>query len=168
MKSALIWNNWNGRFSSSGLFTKHKLENLWIIKMRSPLDNIDHLLNIANKKNSNLKFIYGDLNDYSSLVDCIELSKPNYVFHLAAQSYPKTSFTEGNLTLETNIIGTYNLLNAINKSKYNPYIHVCSSSEIFGKVPKEKLPIDEKCNFHQLLCNIKSRTDLIGRYFMRL
>ena len=33
-------------------------------RWRSPLDNIDHLLNIANKKNSNLKFIYGDLNDY--------------------------------------------------------------------------------------------------------
>jgi GDP-4-dehydro-6-deoxy-D-mannose reductase len=136
-------------------------------RWRSPFDNIDHLLNIANKKNSKLKFIYGDLNDFSSLVDCIELSKPDYVFHLAAQSYPKTSFTEGNLTLETNIIGTYNLLNAINKSKYNPYIHVCSSSEIFGKVPKDKLPIDEKCNFHPASPYAISKvgTDLIGRYF---
>ena len=134
------WNNWNGRFSSMDYLLKNTNWKIYgLSRWRSPLDNIDHLLNIANKKNSNLKFIYGDLNDYSSLVDCIELSKPDYVFHLAAQSYPKTSFTEGNLTLETNIIGTYNLLNAINKSKYNPYIHVCSSSEIFGKVPKEKL-----------------------------
>lgn len=136
-------------------------------RWRSPLDNVEHLLNQANKTNSRLNFIYGDLNDYSSLVDCLNLSKANYVFHLAAQSYPKTSFTEANLTLDTNIIGTYNLLNAINKSPYKPYIHVCSSSEIFGKVPKEKLPIDEKCHFHPASPYAISKvgTDLIGRYF---
>lgn len=89
------------------------------------------------------------------------------MFHLAAQSYPQTSFTEANLTLDTNIIGTYNLLNAINKSKYKPFVHVCSSSEIFGKVTKEKLPIDEDCSFHPASPYAISKvgTDLIGRYF---
>lgn len=136
-------------------------------RWRSPLDNIEHLLNQANKKNSRVNFIYGDLNDYSSLVECIKQSKPNYVFHLAAQSYPKTSFTEANLTLDTNVIGTYNLLNAINKSKFKPYVHVCSSSEIFGKVSKDKLPIDENCSFHPASPYAISKvgTDLIGRYF---
>ena len=45
-------------------------------------------------KKIRVNFIYGDLNDYSSLVECISQSKPDYVFHLAAQSYPQISFTE--------------------------------------------------------------------------
>ena len=138
-----------------------------LCRWRSPLDNVEHLLNKANKKNSRLKFIYGDLNDFSSLLDAVSKSKPNYVFHLAAQSYPQTSFTEANLTFNTNIIGTYNLLNSIKKCKINPLIHVCSSSEVFGKVSKDKLPIDEKCNFHPASPYAISKvgTDLIGRYF---
>ena len=76
-----------------------------LCRWRSPLDNIEHLLNIANKK-KRLSFINADLNDYSSLMEALKTSKPNYVFHLAAQSYPLTSFTEGNSTLDTNIMLT--------------------------------------------------------------
>ena len=46
------------------------------------------------------------------MINTIEKSKPNYVFHLAAQSYPQTSFDAPFETLETNIIGTFNLLEA--------------------------------------------------------
>ena len=102
-----------------------------LCRWRSPLDNVEHLLPLANDKNSKIKFINADLNDYSSLIKAIEVSKPNYIFHLAAQSYPLTSFVEANITLDTNIIGTYNLLNAVKQLKINPLIHVCSSSEIF-------------------------------------
>ena len=109
-----------------------------LCRWRSPQDNINHLLSLANKKKSRLEFIYADINDYSSLISSLQKTKPNYVFHLAAQSYPLTSFTEGNITLETNTIGTYNLLNAIKHLKLNPLIHICSSSEIFGRVEKKK------------------------------
>jgi GDPmannose 4,6-dehydratase len=169
MKSALITGitGMVGSHLTDYLLKNTKWNIYGLSRWRSPLDNVEHLLNRANKKNSRVNFIYGDLNDYSSIVECIEKSKPDYVFHLAAQSYPQTSFTEANLTLDTNIIGTYNLLNAINKSKYKPFVHVCSSSEIFGKVSKEKLPIDEDCSFHPASPYAISKvgTDLIGRYF---
>ena len=169
MKSALITGitGMVGSHLTDYLLKNTKWNIYGLSRWRSPLDNVEHLLNRANKKNSRVNFIYGDLNDYSSIVECIEKSKPDYVFHLAAQSYPQTSFTEANLTLDTNIIGTYNLLNAINKSKYKPFVHVCSSSEIFGKVAKEKLPIDEDCSFHPASPYAISKvgTDLIGRYF---
>ena len=120
MKSALITGitGMVGSHLTDYLLKNTKWKIYGLSRWRSPLENIEHLLNEANKKKSRVNFIYGDLNDYSSLVECINQSKPDYVFHLAAQSYPKTSFTEANLTLDTNIIGTYNLLNAINKSKY--------------------------------------------------
>jgi GDPmannose 4,6-dehydratase len=138
-----------------------------LCRWRSPLDNVEHLLPLANEKNSKIKFINADLNDYSSLIKAVEISKPNYIFHLAAQSYPLTSFLEANITLDTNIIGTYNLLNAVKQSKINPLIHVCSSSEVFGKVKRESLPIDENCNYHPASPYAISKvgTDLIGRYF---
>ena len=137
-----------------------------LCRWRSPLDNVEHLLNIANKK-KRLSFINADLNDYSSLIEALKTSKPDYIFHLAAQSYPLTSFTEGNSTLDTNIIGTYNLLNAIKFLKFKPLIHVCSSSEVFGRVKKENLPINENCSYHPASPYAISKvgTDLIGRYF---
>ena len=69
--------------------------------------------------------------------------------------------------MDTNIIGTYNLLNAVKQLKVNPLIHVCSSSEVFGRVKKEDLPIDENCSYHPASPYAISKvgTDLIGRYF---
>jgi len=138
-----------------------------LCRWRSPLDNVEHLLDLANKKNSRLKFISADLNDYSSLIKALEISKPDYIYHLAAQSFPLVSFEEANSTFNTNFIGTYNLLNAIKLLKLNPYIHVCSSSEIFGRVKKEDLPIDENCIFHPASPYAISKvgTDLVGKYF---
>ena len=89
-------------------------------RWRSPLDNVDHLLERVNNKDR-VEFLFGDLNDQISLLKVIESSRPDYVFHLAAQSYPLTSFDSVVDTLNTNILGTARLLEAIkeykNKSK---------------------------------------------------
>ncbi len=131
------------------------------------MDNIEHLTEIINQKDR-VHLIYGDLNDYASIVNAIEISKPNYVFHLGAQSYPQTSFDSPLETLQTNILGTANLLEALRKSKYkDAMIHVCASSEIFGRVTKDKLPINEECSLHPASPYAISKvgTDLIGRYY---
>lgn len=135
-------------------------------RWRSPLDNVQHLLNRANEKDR-LFFIEGDLIDYISLQNAVEESKPDYVFHLAAQSYPTTSFTSPIYTMDANILGTERLLEALRRcSDIDPYIHVCSSSEVFGRVSKDKLPIDEECSFHPASPYSISKigTDLIGRF----
>ena len=129
-------------------------------------DNIEHLFDRINKKDR-VKLVYGDLNDYASLVNAVEASDPNYVFHLAAQSYPKTSFTSPLETFETNILGTAKLLDVIKKSGKDPVIHVCASSEVFGRVSKEELPIHEEVKFHPASPYAISKvgTDLIGRFY---
>jgi GDPmannose 4,6-dehydratase len=102
-----------------------------------------------------------------SIDDAIKSSKPDYVFHLAAQSFPKTSFTAPLDTLETNVQGTVRILEAVKNHAPNAITHVCSSSEVFGRVPKEKLPIDEECNFHPASPYAISKvgTDLVGRFY---
>lgn len=147
-----------------------------VCRWRSPLDNVKHLLEKANKK-ERLYFMYADLNDQISLIKVIDQVKPDFIFHLAAQSYPKTSFDAPIDTLNTNILGTARLLEAVrntkeNSSDYSPVIHVCSSSEVFGRVSKEKLKqmggiINEECSFHPASPYAISKvgTDLIGRYY---
>lgn len=145
-----------------------------VCRWRSPLDNVEHLLDRVNKKDR-LFFEYADLNDAISLIRVVDEVKPDYVFHLAAQSYPLTSFTAPLDTLETNVNGTARLLealrNAIEKDRsYKPVIHVCASSEVFGKIPADKKPeagINEECPFHPASPYAISKvgTDLLGRYY---
>jgi len=135
-------------------------------RWRSPIDNISHLLDRINKKDR-LFIRYGDLNDQTSLITVLDEVKPDFIFHLAAQSYPQTSFTAPIDTLNTNVLGTARLLESIRLLNQNPVIHVCASSEVFGRVPKEKVPIDEECNFHPAspYAISKTGTDLLGRYY---
>jgi GDPmannose 4,6-dehydratase len=136
-----------------------------LIRWRSPLSNINHLIQDINS--NNIKLHYGDLRDSTSIDNVIEACKPDYIFHLAAQSFPKTSFESPLDTFETNIQGTNRVLEAARRYSPNACIHVCSSSEIFGRVDKSKLPIDEECTFHPASPYAISKvgTDLIGRFY---
>lgn len=137
-----------------------------LCRWRSPLDNISHLLPRINS-NDRVHLVYGDLRDYLSIHEAVKKAQPDYLFHLAAQSYPKTSFDSPLDTLETNIQGTANVLEALRKNDIQAITHVCASSEVFGRVPREKLPIDEECTFHPASPYAISKvgTDLIGRYY---
>ena len=100
----------------------------------------------------------------------LEKVQPQYIFHLAAQSYPQTSFSAPIDTLNTNILGTCRLLESVRLLKQNPIIHVCASSEVFGRIPPEKKPaegINEECPFHPASPYAISKigTDMLGRYY---
>ncbi len=147
-----------------------------VCRWRSPLDNVNHLLERVNN-HDRVFFNYADLNDQISLIKVIKDVKPDYIFHLAAQSFPQTSFDSPIDTYNTNILGTARLLEAIrleknNNSNFDPIVHICSSSEIFGRVSKTKLKdmgglIDEECSFHPASPYAISKvgTDLLGRYY---
>ena len=137
-----------------------------LIRWRSPLDNIENLIPNINKKDR-VFLHYGDLRDSQSLDLAVENVNPDYTFHLAAQSYPKTSFEAPLDTYATNISGTSSLLEALKKYSPDSIIHVCASSEVFGRVPKEKLPINEECSFHPASPYAISKigTDMVGRFY---
>ena len=137
-----------------------------LLRWRSPLDNISHHLPRVNR-GDRLQLVYGDLRDSLSIDKAVSDSKPDVVFHLAAQSFPKTSFDSPLDTLDTNIQGTTRLLEAVRKYRPDAIVHVCASSEVFGRVPKDKLPIDEDCTFHPASPYAISKvgTDLVGRFY---
>lgn len=142
-----------------------------LCRWRSPLDNIRHWVDSINAKHR-IHLVYGDLRDTMSIDTAVASVVPDYVFHLAAQSYPKTSFDAPLDTLDTNIQGTARVLEALRKHAPHAVIHVCASSEVFGRVRKEKLAemggvINEECTFHPASPYAISKvgTDLIGRYY---
>lgn len=125
-------------------------EVIGVMRWQEQLDNLYHLTDRINK-NDRISLRYADLNDYSSLVRLIRLTRPDFISHLAAQSFPKTSFDIPIETLQTNIIGTANLLECIRQQKsvdcYDPVVHVCSSSEVYGKATPGQ-PLSEDTPFH--------------------
>tara|TARA_B100000989_G_C19507826_1_gene457332 strand:- start:588 stop:1532 length:945 start_codon:yes stop_codon:yes gene_type:complete len=107
-----------------------------LIRWRSSKRNIKDIL-------SKINLLHGDLNDLNSLINVIQKSKPEKIFHLAAQSYVNDSYLMPQETLRTNILGTTNLLDAIRFCDCDPLIHICSSSEVYGQVNENEIPIKE-------------------------
>ena len=105
-----------------------------LIRWRSPLDNIEKLIQNINNKNR-IYLHYGDLRDPQSINNVVSSVRPDYTFHLAAHSYPKTSFDAPLDTYET-IFLNFNLIRAIkNFSKIHKYMYAHLRG--FGRVPKE-------------------------------
>ena len=148
------------------LLTNTDWEIIGLCRWRSPFDNIQHLIPQIERKNR-IDIFYGDINDIVSLQNAIKIAKPDFVFHLAAQSYPKTSFDSPIDTLNTNILGTAKLLEALRLESPESIVHICASSEVFGRVAREKLPINEDCTFHPASPYAISKvgTDLLGRFY---
>ncbi len=87
---------------------------------------------------NDLKLIEGDLTDITSLANALDESEPDYVFHLAAQSFVPASFQNPLATQMINGIGTANLLDAIRIKEYNPKIIFAGSSEEYGLIITSK------------------------------
>lgn len=111
-----------------------------LLRWRSPKNNI-------LKIQDSINLCLGDLEDYSSLEKILLAVKPDVIFHLAAQSYVNFSFISPISTLQANVIGTANLLEVVKtlklKDGYDPIVHICSSSEVYGQVKEDEIPIKE-------------------------
>ena len=118
------------------LLKKKDTEVHGIERWRSKTENIDHIKN---------KIILHecDIKDATSVRRVIDEVRPDRIFHLAAQSFVHTSWHTPAETLITNLIGELNLFEAIRNIGINPYILVAGSSEEYGLVYENELPIKE-------------------------
>ena len=133
-----------------------------LIRWRSPLDNIRDIL-------SKITLHQAELRDLNSLVVLLSKVKPDWIFHLAAQSYVTSSFDAPADTIHTNVIGTVNLLDAVRITGIDPRIHICSSSEVYGQVTEDEIPIRETNPFRPASPYAVSKVgeDMIGlQYFL--
>jgi len=113
-----------------------EVEVFGLIRWRSRRENIVHLEN-------KITLVEGDLKDIVSLKKILAVVKPDWIFHLAAQSFVPTSWKCPAETFSINAIGQINLFEAILDLGLSPKIQIAGSSEEYGLVFEDEIPIKE-------------------------
>jgi GDPmannose 4,6-dehydratase len=111
-------------------------------------ERIDHLYKDPHINDVHLFLHYGDIADGSNISRLIEQIKPDEIYHLAAQSHVRVSFDLPEYTGDTTGLGTVRILDAIKDSGLKIKFYQASSSEMFGRVSPENLPITENTPFY--------------------
>jgi len=144
------------------LLRKKGIKVYGIDRWLSRIDNIAHI-------KSKIHLIECDLTDPFSTHYEIEKIKPDLIFHLAAQSFVPTSWHAPHDTLTTNIIGQLNIFESVRKLKLNTKIQIACSSEEYGLVHKNEVPIKETNPLRPLSPYAVSKVgqDLLGYQYYR-
>src|SRR5258708_12415029 len=98
------------------------------------MDSLSHLVERINAK-ERIALVYGDLRDTLSIRDAVAKARPHYVFHLAAQSFPYTSFDAPLDTMETNVQGTVRVWDPLKAHAPTSVIHPSAPAQPFLPLP---------------------------------
>jgi GDP-4-dehydro-6-deoxy-D-mannose reductase len=118
------------------MLTRNDCEIFGIQRWRSPLENVTHFLD-------KITMVECDLRDASSTRDTLERVRPDWIFHLAAQSFVPTSWSAPTESLTTNVLGQLNIFEAVRRIGLQCRIQIACSSEEYGMVYSDELPIRE-------------------------
>jgi GDP-4-dehydro-6-deoxy-D-mannose reductase len=144
------------------LIAKHpEVQVFGIVRWRSRMENI---LGIRDQ----IELYEADLKDMVSLEACLRHVKPDRIFHLAAQSFVPTSWKCPGETFAINAMGQINLFEALLSLKQSPLIQVAGSSEEYGRVFPDEIPMKETNPLRPLSPYAVSKVaqDLLGyQYF---
>jgi len=130
-------------------------------RWRSRTENIEHL-------RSSIELVEGDLRDMASVRRLLVATAPTHVIHLAAQSFVGSSWHTPTETFATNITAQVNLLEGIREFKVPPRFLVIGTSEEYGLVHPDEVPIKETNQLRPLSPYAVSKVaqDLMGfQYF---
>ena len=142
MKHALITGvtGQDGSYLAELLLEKgYKVYGIMRRKSRMDYGNVVHIKN-------RIQFIYADMTDMVSLVNAVEISQPDEVYNLAAQSFVGTSWEQPVATAQIDALGVTNMLEAIRIVKPKAHFYQAATSEMFGKV--QEVPQTEQTPFY--------------------
>jgi len=105
-------------------------------RWRSDTRPIEHLY-------GRVTFHEGDIEDPFAVAKAIQTAQPDWIYHLAAQSYPSESWDSPIHTMRINVEGTINVLEAARHYTPKARIHIAGSSAEYGWVRPEEVPIKE-------------------------
>lgn len=108
-----------------------------ISRPRSKADNIEEIRN-------DIRLEDADILDSHSLYSIMVKIKPDYIFHLAAQSFVQSSWASPANTMEINVVGSVHLFEAIRRAEISPIIQIACSSEEYGLVLENEVPVKEE------------------------
>ncbi|HEY3215251.1 MAG TPA: GDP-mannose 4,6-dehydratase [Candidatus Eisenbacteria bacterium] len=144
------------------LLVRKDCEIFGIQRWRSRTENIEHFAD-------QITILECDLRDASSTRDTLDQVRPDWIFHLAAQSFVPTSWSAPTESLTTNILGQVNIFEAVRRLGLKCRIQLACSSEEYGMVYPDELPIQETNPLRPLSPYAVSKVtqDLLGyQYWM--
>lgn len=110
-----------------------------------------------------------DLTDLGSILTVLRRVKPDAIFHIASHANVRASFINPLAVLQNNIMGTANLLEAVRLAEQSPLVQICSTSEVYGQVFPNEVPIKEdqpfRCSSPYAVS--KAAQDLLGLTYFR-
>lgn len=84
-----------------------------------------------------------DIADAEQVRDAVASTRPEVIFHFAAQSLPVVSWHDPRDTFRTNVLGTLNLLEAVRGSGTDPLVVIAGSSAEYGPAPPDNPQLRE-------------------------
>ena len=146
--------------------------NLDKLSYSGSLESINRLTKERNIEANRHNFIKIDLESYEDTHNAIKISKPDIIFHLAAESHVDRSIRNPGSFIRSNIIGTYNLLESANnyyhtletsRKKNFKLIHI-STDEVYGSIDgNNKFNEDSKYNPNSPYSASKASSDHLVR-----
>lgn len=108
-----------------------------------------------------------DILDVEQIVSLLQKIRPDYIFHLAAQSSVSVSWKNPGLTIDVNIKGSVNVLDAVRKLDYKPRVLLIGSGEEYGHIREGECPIveDNALRPGNIYAATKSCQNMIGRIY---
>lgn len=85
------------------------------------------------QKVDGVEYLNGDLLNFKHMQDVIQFVQPTHIYHLASQSSVGLSYKKPYETLNINLLGTQNLLEAVRQNCPKAKVMLLSSSEIYGR-----------------------------------
>lgn len=125
-----------GSHLADHLLERGDCEIFGLYRWRSRMENVEHLLD-------KVELVEGDIADAAAVRRALDRTRPDWIFHLAAQSFVPTSWHSPGETLDVNIQGQVHLLEAIRSLDLQPRVQIACSSEEYGLVHPEEVPITE-------------------------
>src|SRR6187551_1255955 len=106
-------------------------------------DSLTYAANLGNleaiQNASNYQFSRTDITDKNAVFELFEQTQPELVMHFAAESHVDRSIVGPGAFVQTNVLGTFNLLEAARAQKTPPHFHHVSTDEVYGSLGAEGL-----------------------------
>jgi len=131
------------------------------------LDKLTYCGNLANlkdiEKSKNYKFVKGDICDKKAVEEAMKGC--DMVLNFAAETHVDRSIADAGVFVKTDVLGTYNLLEAARKFKIKKYIQA-STDEVYGSIEKGSFKENDNLNPNSPYAASKAGADMLVRSYI--